>query len=106
LGCDFIPQTPTFAVISHTATADTPFQLTLTDMWFKELDIFVYTNDADVGGIGVQDITVYANDVYTVKGPVNAKDIYCANATAGSNALVVVAGTQMSDSELQRAGIA
>jgi len=100
-----MPAYPTYAVISKTATADTPFQLTYKDMWFKELDIFVYDNDADVGGIGNQDITVLTNDVYTVKGYVNAKEIYFANSTAGSNTKIVIAGTELSDKELRKAGI-
>jgi len=100
-----MPATPQFVVISKTATNDNPFQLTYNDMWFKELDIFVYDNDCDIGGMTVQDITVLTNDVYTVKGYVNAKEIYFANSNAGNNAKVVIAGTQASDSELKKDGI-
>jgi len=100
-----IPNQPVYVVITKTATADTPFQLTYKDIWFKELDIFVYTNDADVGGIGDQDIWVNTNDIYTVKGPVNAKDLYFKNHTAGSNTKIVIAGTQLSNSQLLETGI-
>jgi len=74
-------------------------------MWFRELDIFVYDNDADIGGISNQDIWVLTNDVYTIKGLVNAKEIYFANHTGGSNTQITIAGTQLSDKELKDAGI-
>ena len=100
-----MPATPQFIVISKTATNDNPFQLTFKDTWFREVDIFVYTNDCNIGGIGTQDITVYTNDVYTVKGYVNAKEIYFSNTNAGNNTKIVIAGTQASDTELRTAGI-
>jgi len=40
-----------------------------------------------------------------VKGPVNAKDLYFKNHTAGSNTKIVIAGTQLSNSQLLEAGI-
>lgn len=92
-------------VITKTATNDNPFQLVNKDCWFRELDIFVYTNDCDIGGISDQDIWVNTNDIYTVKGLVNAKEIYFSNHGAASNTKVVIAGTQASDKELIDAGI-
>jgi hypothetical protein len=100
-----MPSNPVYVVLTKTATADTPFQMVNKDMWFKELDIFIYTNSCDVGGISDQEITVFTNDVYTVKGYVNAKELYFSNTTGGSNTKVVIAGTQASDRELQQAGI-
>ena len=102
---DKIPQYPTYAVITATASNDNPFQLVLQDMWFKELDVFIYTNDCNVGGINNQEITVFTNDVYTIKGYINAKELYFANTNAGNNTKVVIAGTELSDDEKLKAGI-
>jgi hypothetical protein len=92
-------------VFSATASADTQFNLTSIDVWMKEVDIFIYTNDADVGNIDNQSLYVAANDVYTIKGIVNIREIYFKNHTAGNNTSVAVAGVTLSDFEKKQAGI-
>lgn len=74
-------------------------------MWFKEIDIFITTNDAYVGDNTAQTLAVYANDVYTIRGIVNIREIYFKNYTAGSNCVVSAAGVALSDAEKRAAGV-
>lgn len=100
-----MPQKPTYLSFSHTATDDNIFNLTTLDLWFREVDIFVYTNAATVGNLTGQEISMAANSVYTVRGPVAIKDFIFKNTNAGSNTKIVVAGTCLSDFEMQQLGL-
>jgi hypothetical protein len=100
-----MPQFPIYSVLSKTATDDNVFQVTTLDIWMKEADIFVYTNDADCGTVSNQDIWINANDIYTPKGIINVGELYFKNHTGGSNTTVVIAGVRMSDDELRKAGL-
>ena len=100
-----IPQNPVYVVINTTATDDNVFQVTTLDLWFKELDVFVYDNDCYMGDIGGQDVTIYTNDVYTIKGYVNAGELFFKNLTAGSDTQITIAGVQISDKEKREAGL-
>jgi hypothetical protein len=103
---NFIPRQPIYTVLTETATDDTPFQVTTIGLWFKELDVFCYANDVNCGTVSGMNVWILANDVYTIKGVVNAADLYFQNHTAGSNAQVVIAGTQLSDQEILDLGLA
>ena len=72
----------------------------------KECDIFIYTNDANVGSIDNQSLWVAANDVYTIKGILNIRELFFKNHTAGQNTVVALAGVTLSDYEKKQAGIA
>jgi len=101
-----MPQNPIFTVFNATAGADTVFQVTTLDLWFKELDIFVYDNDADLGqSTTSQPITIYTNDVYTIKGYVNVGQLYFKNTNAGSNTQITISGVQCSDKEIKENGL-
>jgi len=100
-----MPHKPIYQVFSATAADDNQFNLTTIDVWMKEVDIFVYTNDADVGSLDNQVLTVQANDVYTIRGIVNIREIYFKNTTAGQNCEVALAGVALSDSELSQMGL-
>ena len=101
----FIPLNPIYQVFTKTATDDLQFNLTSIDVWMKECDIFIYTNDADVGSIDNQSLVVSANDVYTIRGILNVREIYFKNHTAGQNTVIALAGVTLSDYEKKQAGI-
>jgi len=100
-----MPQNPLYQVFSYTAAADTPFALTALNIYMKEIDIFVYTNDAYIGDKTDQALSVSAGDVYTIKGPINISDIFIKNKAAGQNTAVSLAGVTLSYNELKEAGI-
>ena len=96
---------PTYIALTHTATDDLPFQVATVDMWFKEIDIFVTTNNANEGTVASQPVTIFANDIHTLKGIINLKDLYFINTTGGSNCVVSVVGIKMTDNELKTLGL-
>ncbi len=100
-----MPSKPQFMVFTQTATDDNIFNMTTLNLWFEEVDIFVYTNAATVGNISVQEIAMAANAVYTVKGPVCAKDFIFKNTNAGQNTKIVLAGTCLSDQQMSARGL-
>lgn len=100
-----MPRYPIYQVYSATATSDAQFNLTTIDVWMKEVDIFVYTNDADVGSLDNQELTIQANDVYTIRGAINIREIYFKNTNAGNNTVVALAGVVLSDDERHALGI-
>jgi hypothetical protein len=100
-----MPQNPLYQRLTKTATSDLSFKITTSDKWFEFLDIFVYTNNAYVGDINGQDVLVAANAVYTITAPVNALDLVFKNAVAGSNTVIVIAGTEMSERRAQVLGL-
>jgi hypothetical protein len=100
-----MPQNPIYVVFSKTATDDLAFKLVTMDTWLKEVDIFVYTNDAYIGNFENQTLWVAANDVYTIKGIVNLNDIFIKNYGAGNNTVISLAGVALSDYEKRQNGI-
>lgn len=100
-----MPSTPQFMVFTTTAADDNIFNITTLNLWFEEIDIFCYTNPATVGTISTQNILMAANAVYTVKGPVCAKDLIFLNTTPGSNTTIVISGTALSDNQLRARGL-
>ncbi len=100
-----MPLNPIYQVFTATATADTQFNLTTIDIWMIECDIFVYTNDAKIGNIDNQELVVYANDVYTIKGPVNIREIFFKNNVAGNNTVIALGGVSLSDYQKKQLGI-
>lgn len=101
-----MPLNPIYQVFTATAASDAQFNLTTIDIWMLEVDIFVYTNDADIGNIDNQELTVFANDVYTIKGPVNIREIFFKNNAAGSNTVIALGGVSLSDYQKKQYGIA
>jgi len=96
---------PRFVMLTATATADTPFQLALTDFWLEYADVFITTNDSYLGDKNDQNCAIYANDVYTVPFPVNIHDLFFKNYTAGSNTVVTIIGTTLTRKKAEEYGI-
>jgi hypothetical protein len=94
-----------FARYTATALDDNPFFVVFDDVWFNFCDIFVYTNSCYIGDRTAQDIDVLAGDIYTITTPVNLKDLWFKNKTAGANTTVVVAGTPMTRKQAESVGI-
>lgn len=94
-------------VKSRTATADTIFKLVNVDLWFEDINIHCYTNNAKYGD--ATDIAnvyglIYANDVVSFRN-LNLNDVYFANATAGSNTTITAVGVLMTDARKKELGI-
>ncbi|MBE3113070.1 MAG: hypothetical protein IMZ49_00425 [Actinobacteria bacterium] len=100
-----MPQNPLYQRLTKTAADDLPFKIVTGSKWFEFLDIFVYTNNAYVGDLNGQDVLVAANAVYTITAPVDALDLVFKNAAAGSNTVVVIAGTELSERRAQVLGL-
>lgn len=88
---------PLYQRLTKTATNDLPFKIVTASKWFEFLDVFVYTNNAYVGDLNGQDLLIPANAVYTITAPVDAYDLVFKNAAAGSNTVIVIAGTELSE---------
>lgn len=101
------PLIPTFIVKTHTAAADTIFKLTTVPLWFEDVNIHVYTNNAAYGD--ATDLAnvyglIYANDVISFRN-LNLNDVYFRNATGGSNTTITAVGVLMSDARKKELGI-
>lgn len=100
-----MPSKPTYLVFSTTATDDNIFTLTSLELWMEEADISIYTNAAYLGTITEQTVSLGANSVKTIKGPVRISDFVFKNANAGQNTTVVIDGTVLSDQQLRARGL-
>lgn len=100
-----MPSKPQYMVFSSTAVDDNIFNITTLNLWFEEIDVFCYTNPATMGTISTQNILLAPNAVYTVKGPLSAKDFVFLNTTPGSNTTIVIAGTCLSDLQMRQRGL-
>ena len=98
-------QTPKLLQITKTATSDAVFKMSVEDLWFQYLDIFVFTNNAYIGDIADQQALVLSNDIYYTLFPVNLKDFYFKNAAAGSNTKIVAMGVLLSDKQIKELGV-
>lgn len=100
-----LPSTPTFLQVSKTATADTPFKLFETPTWMRNIDIMILTNGATMGASNGQAFTLGVGDVYSDNGITDASQYWFKNTTAGSNTVVVLQGTSISEQEGREKGI-
>jgi hypothetical protein len=100
-----MPLNPTYQVFTQTATDDNAFNLVSIDIWVLEVDIQIKTNNAYIGDSNNQTFEVLANDVYTIKGPINIREIYVKNKTAGQNTNVTIAGVSLSEYQKKMQGI-
>jgi hypothetical protein len=100
-----MPITPRFFHASVTATNDNSFQVVSIDKWFEFLDVFVFDQNAYMGDVFNQDVTIVANDIYYFPTPVNGKEVYFKNIGAGLNARVVFVGVELSDARKKVLGI-
>jgi hypothetical protein len=101
-----MPKLPTLLQITKTATSDAVFKLCTEDVWYKYLDIFVYTNNVQIGSDSTQlQAVVLANDIYYTLFPVNLFDFYFINQTAGANTKIVAMGVLLTDDELKSIGV-
>ena len=77
--------------ISKTATDDNKFRLVQSEMWFREGNFHIITNNAKYGDTNTQDATITAGDIVTFQD-FNLADIFFINATGGSNTTVYFVG--------------
>jgi len=96
---------PRFILLTKTATADTAFKLTVTELWLEYADIFVTTNSAYIGDTSGQTAAIYANDVLTIPYPVDINNLLFKNLTGGSNAVVTIIGTTLTQKKANEYGI-
>jgi len=101
----FIALVHSFKRITKTATDDNPFPVVTIDLWYNEVDIFIFTNDAYVGDVTDQDLDISAGDVFTIDSPVNLKELIFKNKTAGFNTKIVLVGVPMTEVQIKKEGI-
>ena len=89
-----------FISISKTATADTMFSLIQADLWMREVNIHVETNNAKYGDRTGQDAEVTAGDVVPFQD-VNLADVFFKNAGAGANTVIRAVGVVMTPGRLK-----
>ena len=98
---------PSLIVKTNTAADDLPFKLVNTDLWFEDINIHCYTQNAFYGDIS--DLTnvhglIYANDVISFRN-CNLNDIYFMNAAAGVNTTITAVGVRMTNARKRELGI-
>jgi len=84
---------PSILRYTKTATDDNAFTVSTIDQWLQFADIFCYDEDGYFGDINGQDIQILAGDSYSILYPVNLKDLFFKNVTAGSNCRIVIIAT-------------
>lgn len=96
---------PVPVVINKTATSDAVFKVVYTDVWLEFGDVFIITNNAYMGDNNSQTVPIYANDIYSFPYPVNLNDLFFKNYTAGSNTVIVIIGTTLTNKKAKEYGI-
>lgn len=84
--------------------ADKQFNLVQDDLWLREANIHILTNDAKYGKVNNQPATVTAGDILVFED-FNLADLYFINATATSDTLIYVIGITMSKARLMELGV-
>jgi len=74
------------------------------DLWMREVNIHITTNNADYGDRLAQDAEVTAGDVLSYQD-VNLADMFFKNSTAGSNTVVTAVGAVMSPARKKELGV-
>lgn len=98
-------QLPTYQRFSKTADSDLVFTVVLQSKWFEFADVFVYNEDAYVGDVNGQDISITANDIYILPEPVDISELFFKNKNAGQNTTIIIAGVEMSERRLRELGL-
>jgi uncharacterized RmlC-like cupin family protein len=80
------------------------FKLVTADLWMREANIHVETNNAKYGDRTEQEATINAGDV-TYFEDFNLNDTFFKNATAGSNTTVRAVGVVMSPARQRELGV-
>ena len=98
---------PSLIVKTYTAAADTIFKLVTQDLWFEDINIHCYTQNAKYGD--ATDLSniyglIYANDVVSFRN-CNLNDIYFMNAGAGANTTITAVGVRMTNARKKELGI-
>ncbi len=83
-----------FISISYTATADAMFHLIEADLWFRDVNIHITTNNAKYGDRSAQEAEITSGDIVCFED-VNLADIFFKNAGAGSNTVIRAVGVVM-----------
>jgi len=96
--------TQTFLSKSKTATDDNMFSLVSTDLWIREGNFHIVTNNAKYGDRVQQEASINAGDVIYFQD-FNLLDVFFKNATAGNNTVVNFAGVVMTPQRKRDLGI-
>jgi len=86
---------------SMTATSDAPFSLSFADIWLREANMQVLSNDALMGDRNGQDFEMATGAVATFPY-INLADVFIKNAGAGANTKIVVNGVVMTPAQVKR----
>jgi len=86
---------------TETAASDAAFSLSFADIWLREANIQILSNDALLGDRNGQDFEMSTGAVATFPY-LNLADTFVKNATAGSNTKVVVNGVVMTPAQVKR----
>lgn len=81
--------------------ADLQFRFTESDLWVKEANIHVLTNDAKYGKVNNQLATVTAGDILTWSHVFNLSDLWFINATATADTLIYITAIALSKKEVE-----
>jgi len=80
--------------------ADLQFRLIPTDLWLREANIHVLTNDCLYGKVNNQPATASTGDILVFEN-FNLADLYFINATATADTLIYLVGITMSRSKMK-----
>lgn len=84
--------------------ADLQFRLIQQDLWLREANIHIKTNDCKYGNVTEQPATATADDILVFED-FNLADLYFINATATSDTLIYLVGITMSKRRMEDLGI-
>jgi hypothetical protein len=93
-----------------TATSDSAFNIDV-DLWLKYADCLFLTNDGFICNSDGQQISGMTHSdntntfIFEIPYPVNIKDIFAKNRTAGYNATLVVIGCPLTRKEMLAMGV-
>jgi len=96
-----MPSTTTF---KHTATSDAKFNLVFQDVWIRDANIHVITQDAKYGDFDTQDAILTTADVASFQD-FNLKDLFFKNKTPGSNTTIQVVAIVMTEARQKALGV-
>jgi hypothetical protein len=92
--------------LAHTATDDLKFALVYSDMWFREINIHILTNDARYGDTNItsSNPSITAGNGISFQD-VNLKDIFFINSAGGSNTTIFAVGVLMTPGRKTELGV-
>lgn len=89
---------------THTAVNDLAFKLTIKDLWIKDGNFHIATQNANYGDRNTQAVTVTTAQVLSFES-FNLNDIFFRNATGGLNTTVYFIGILMTEGEKEAKGL-